>query len=83
MSYGRVPPKVRKRLDETDATTIDGILKAFTADERKLFVDWIISCAFVEPEVSMTRKDGSTYIGDIDEADKDEVLMLLGVSFAG
>ena len=58
-------------------------LNNFTVEELTTFVEWMVASAFVEPKVSMTRKDGEKYIGDLDDQDKEQVMELLGLSLAG
>lgn len=83
IATGRMPPKLWQRVKQDGAAVFDDLVNNFSNEERKLFIDWMISCAFVSPTVSMARKAGTTYIGDLDDNDKEEVMRLLGLSLAG
>lgn len=83
IATGRVPPKLWAKVQKEGAEIFADPLNSFTKEELALFVDWMIACAFVEPVVSMTRKAGTQYIGDLDELDKETVMNLLGLSLAG
>ena len=83
IATGHVPPKLWKKVQKEGGEVFADPLNNFTVDELALFVDWMVAAAFVEPKVSMTRKAGEQYIGDLDELDKEEVMSLLGLSLAG
>lgn len=83
IATGRIPPKLWAKVQKEGAELFSDPVNTMTKEEMRLFVDWMISCAFVEPIVSMARKAGTIYVGDLDERDKDEVMSLLGLSLAG
>ena len=83
MSGIGIPPKLAAAMAKKGTAFFTDPLNAMSAEERRIFTDWMIAAAFVEPKVSMTRKEGSLFIGDLDERDKDEVAGLLGLSLAG
>lgn len=83
IATGRVPPKLWAKVRKEGGEVFADPLNSFTKEELALFVDWMIAASFVDPVVSMTRKAGAKYIGDLDELDKETVMNLLGLSLAG
>jgi len=83
IATGNMPPRLWKKVEKEGAEVFDDLVNNFSNEERKLFIDWMISCAFIDPQVSMARKAGTTYIGDLDDHDKEEAMRLLGLSLAG
>jgi hypothetical protein len=83
IATGRVPTKLWAKVQKQGAQMFEDPLNAMSKEELTVFIDWMLSCAFVEPKVTMTRKDGCVYIGDLDERDKEEVMQLLGLSLRG
>ena len=83
IATGRVPPKLWRKVQKEGGEVFADPLNSFSLEELRLFIDWMICCSFIEPVVSMTRKDGTKYIGDLDELDKETVMNLLGLSLAG
>lgn len=83
IATGRVPSRLWKKVQKEGGEVFADPLNSFTSDELAIFVDWMVAASFVEPKVSMTRKDGEKYIGDLDELDKERVMELLGLSLAG
>ena len=83
IATGRIPPKLWAKVQKEGAELFADPVNSMSKEELGLFIDWMVSSAFVEPQVSMSRKAGSVYIGDLDERDKDEVMALLGLSLAG
>ena len=85
IATGNMPPRLWKKIQKEGAEVFDDLVNNFSNEERKLFIDWMISCAFIDPKVSMACRAGNdfTYIGDVDDHDKEEVMRLLGLSLAG
>ncbi len=83
LATGRVPPKLWSRLHKDGTAVLVDPLRTLEAEEIKLFVDWMIAESFVEPRVSMTRKAGGLYIGDLSEDDKSFVMATIGLSLTG
>ena len=87
IATGNMPPRLWKKVEKEGADVFDDLVNNFSNEERKLFIDWMISCAFLDPKVSMTRPPKSDvntrYIGDLDDHDKEEAMRLLGLSLAG
>ena len=83
MSGIGIPPKIAAAIAKKGAALFEDPLNAMSADERRVLVDWMVALSFVEPRVSMTRKEGAVFIGDLTDLDKDEVVNLLHLSLAG
>ena len=83
IATGRVPAKLWARVQKDGAELFADPVNTMTKDELASFIDWMISAAFIAPKVSMSRKPGALYIGDVSDEDKDEVMQLLGLSLAG
>ena len=83
IATGQIPTKLWAKVQKEGAEVFADPIGTFSKDDLKTFVDWMVSTAFVEPKVSMSRKDGSVYVGDLDDGDKEQVMQLLGLSLAG
>lgn len=82
MATGRVPPKLWAKMQKDGLAQFADPVRSLAAEDLSLFVDWMIAMSFVEPVVAMTRKAGTVYIGDVCEADKEEVMEIIGLSLA-
>ncbi len=82
LATGRIPPKLWSRLRKDGTAVLVDPLQNLTPEEVRDLINWMIAESFVEPQVSMTRKAGTVYIGDLDERDKDEVMETIGLSLA-
>jgi hypothetical protein len=82
MATGRVPPKLWVKMQKDGFAQFVDPVRSLAAEDLSLFVDWMIAASFVEPVVAMTRKAGTVYIGDVCEADKEEVMEIIGLSLA-
>lgn len=83
LATGRVPPKLWSRLHKEGTAVLIDPLRMLETDEVKVFIDWMIAESFVEPKVSMARKAGTVFIGDIVEEDKQYVMAEMGLSLTG
>jgi len=83
LATGRVPPKIWSRLHADGVAVLTDPLRTLDPDEIRLFLDWMIAECFIEPKVSMARKAGTLYIGDLSEDDKNFVMGSMGLSLAG
>ena len=80
---GRVPPKLWALLSEKGLGILSDPLTQMTDEQRRLFRDWMIAESVVEPRVSMARKAGTVYIGDLVDQDKAFVMETLSLRIAG
>lgn len=82
MATGHFPPKLWAKVKKEGLDPFKDPTKNLGTEDLRLLVDWMVSCSFVDPVVSMTRKVGTVFIGDLDELDKETVMEITGLSLA-
>jgi hypothetical protein len=80
---GRVPPKIGSLLRKGGLEILADPMNKMDDEQRRLFMDWMIAESFIEPKVSMTRKAGTIYIGDLIDQDKAAVIDALSLRIGG
>lgn len=80
---GRVPAKVLALLRKEGLEALADPMNKLSNEQRHLFMDWMIAESFIEPQVSMARKAGTVYIGDLIDQDKAAVMDALGLRIEG
>ena len=76
---GRMPPKIVSLLSKEGLQALSDPMKNLSDEQRRLFMDWMIAESFIEPVVSMARKAGTVYIGDLIDQDKAAVMDALSL----
>lgn len=82
LATGHFPPKLWAKVKKEGLDPFKDPTKNLGTEDLRLLVDWMVSCSFVDPVVSMTRKVGTVFIGELDELDKEAVMEITGLSLA-